>query len=263
MPFQSNAQVGRKRHLCLSTIYGNITLSLSTKGTKEPQRRSQIKKTALLTIVYLLAAAVSASAVSRLVPDDYTTIQAAIDAAADGDELTYSWSWTVDSNTYDANGPTPTIELPVGQHTIELIVNDGIDDSEPNSVVITVAGPMEARLWIFPRLINRHSRMRRIMAWLHLPQGVTREQIDRNRPLILYPGEIESMHQFVIERGRPGHRRTSIFAFFDKSDLMQAVPDNGRVELELVGSLTTSQYFYGTDSIWIRAWHWKPWWRRH
>jgi len=33
----------------------------------------------------------------------------------DGDELTYRWSWEIDSNIYEANGVTPTIELPVGQ----------------------------------------------------------------------------------------------------------------------------------------------------
>jgi hypothetical protein len=56
----------------------------------------------------------------------------------DGDQLSYYWSWMIDDQIYDANGVSPTIELPVGEHVIELIVNDGIEDSEPNEVVITV-----------------------------------------------------------------------------------------------------------------------------
>ena len=61
----------------------------------------------------------------------------------DGDELTYLWSWMIDGNSCDANGVNPVIELPAGEQTIELIVNDGSVDSEPNEVVITVIGPME------------------------------------------------------------------------------------------------------------------------
>ena len=49
----------------------------------------------------------------------------------------------IDGNSCDANGVNPVIELPAGEQTIELIVNDGSVDSEPNEVVITVIGPME------------------------------------------------------------------------------------------------------------------------
>ncbi len=61
----------------------------------------------------------------------------------DGHPLTYNWTWNVDGNSYDANGVNPTIELPIGQHIIELTVNNGYVDSEPNEVVITVLGPVE------------------------------------------------------------------------------------------------------------------------
>ena len=61
----------------------------------------------------------------------------------DGDQLTYSWSWIVDNNIYEANGVSPTIELPVGEYSIELIVNDGIDNSGPNYVIVKVIGPID------------------------------------------------------------------------------------------------------------------------
>ena len=47
-------------------------------------------------------------------------------------------------------GPFLTIEMPVGEHIVELIVNDGIDDSEPNYVTVTVIEPMQSQLWISP-----------------------------------------------------------------------------------------------------------------
>jgi hypothetical protein len=53
----------------------------------------------------------------------------------DGDELTYTWF--LDGNEI-ATGCNPTIELPCGTYIIVLIVNDGITDSEPDYVEITV-----------------------------------------------------------------------------------------------------------------------------
>jgi len=123
--------------------------------------------------------------------------------------------------------------------------------------------PVEVRLWIFPQVINRHSRLKRIMAWLHLPEGITKDQIS-DEPLVLYPqgdpNGIKAIRQFVFEHGRLSRRRASIFAFFDKAQLMEVVPDNGRVQLDVVGRLTTSQYIYGSDTVWIKGWPWR--WRR-
>jgi len=167
----------------------------------------------------------------------------------DDQPLTYLWSWTVDSNTFTETDPNATIELPVGEHIIELIVNDGIDDSEPNQVVITVIEPMEAHLWMFPRVINRYSRESKILALLRLPEGVTRDQIDSSEPLLLYPAGSEAIRQYVIQYRRHGAQQVSIFAFFDKGELMAAVPGDGSVELQVVGELATGRYFYGTDTV--------------
>jgi len=184
---------------------------------------------------------------------------------ADGDELTYLWSWMLDSNTCEANGVNPTIELPVGEHTIELIVSDGIEDSEPDYVDVNVVAPLEANLRMMPRVINRYSRMPRIMAFVRLPEGITKNDIDSNQPLMLYPAGseegIRAMRQFIFRPRRYGTEHTSIFAFFYKAELMDAVPYNGRVELEVVGSLTTGQYFYGSNKVWIIK-RWPRWWRR-
>jgi len=128
----------------------------------------------------------------------------------DGDELSYYWSWTIDSNNYEANGVNPTIELPVGEHTVNLIVNDGIEDSEPNEVVITVIEPIESALRVMPRTINRRSRQRLIRALLRLPEDIAPEQIDNGQMLMLYPGEIEANRQRVFQYYKRDIQRTSI-----------------------------------------------------
>jgi len=51
-----------------------------------------------------------------------------------GDELTYLWIW--DSGS--ATGVNPIVQLPLGTTTITLVVNDGTEDSEPDTVDITV-----------------------------------------------------------------------------------------------------------------------------
>ena len=110
---------------------------------------------------------------------------------------------------------------------------------------------------IFPPVIVRHSRQKNILAWIRLPEGIDKEQIS-DEPILLYPGEIEAVNQYVIEHGRRGHKRTSVLAFFGKAELMDAVVDNGRVEVEAVGSLKSGRYFYGSDTVLIKARRWRP-----
>ena len=117
--------------------------------------------------------------------------------------------------------------------------------------------PIEAHFRIFPRQINRHSRCKRIIAWLHLPEDITKGQIDSNEPLLLYPGEIEATRQSVFQSRRQRNRGVNIFAFFDKAELLEAVSDNGKVELEIVGQLKSGQQFYGTDEIKIKQRQWR------
>lgn len=175
----------------------------------------------------------------------------------DGHPLTYLWTWTVADEIYTATGPNAVIALPVGDYIVTLTVNDGIEDSEPNEVGIKVIEPAEAQLRISLRIIRRYSRMKTVSALVRLPEGVTKDQIDGNEPLLLYPqgdpNGIEAMRQFVFQYRQQGALRTAVFVFFDKAELMEAVPGNGEVELEVVGMFKTGRYFYGSDTVWIKG----------
>ena len=50
----------------------------------------------------------------------------------------YTWAWAVGTNSYLTNGVSPTIALPIGVYTIQLMVNDGQVNSQPAAVTITV-----------------------------------------------------------------------------------------------------------------------------
>jgi hypothetical protein len=73
-----------------------------------------------------------------LEPDPYGTALVAMDGRAsfdpEGMPLTYRWVIydTTERVVLKVKGPTPTFELPVGTYRVELIVNDGIQDSRPS-----------------------------------------------------------------------------------------------------------------------------------
>ncbi len=47
-------------------------------------------------------------------------------------------NWRREYDIAPPTGPIFTVDLPIGEHFIELVVNDGVDDSEPNAVMVTV-----------------------------------------------------------------------------------------------------------------------------
>jgi hypothetical protein len=71
------------------------------------------------------------------------TLDGSASRSRDGKTLVYDWTWTINGATYKAEGANPTILLPLGEHTIELIVNDGRHDSQPDYVLIEVLTPAQ------------------------------------------------------------------------------------------------------------------------
>ena len=181
---------------------------------------------------------------------------------ADGDTLTYLWKWSIDGNDYETNSVNPTIELPVGQYTFELLVNDGRENSEPNQVVITVIEPIKSTMLVTPRIINNGCfGQQNIMAMLQLPAGISKKQVDAGKKLLLYPGEIKANYQFVTSYYDCRRvERVIIWAYFDSNSLTDAVTGTGWVNLDVVGQLKTGQYFSGSDRVWVIKPPRKPVW---
>jgi len=185
----------------------------------------------------------------------------------DGDDLTYLWTWTIDSNEVTATGVDPNIELPVGVHEIELVVNDETEDSEPDEVVITVVEPVEVDVHIVPRVINRNNRMKRIMAIIRLPEGIGKGDVVRES-FELYAGELDGEPiGAILARVIGWGNMTSVFVLFDKGEVMNAVGDVDRVDLTVVGRLESGRYIYGSDTVRIvqprrRRPHWQAGRRR-
>ena len=74
----------------------------------------------------------------------------------DGDPLTYTWSGPFVESP--VNGATPTVTLEdgcPGEYVVTLVVNDGIEDSEPNEVLVTVVDttPPEFTFSVTPTML--------------------------------------------------------------------------------------------------------------
>jgi probable HAF family extracellular repeat protein len=175
----------------------------------------------------------------------------------DNDPLDYYWSWTIDSNVYEANGISPTLSLPVGEHQIKLIVNDGIDDSEPDYCTVTVIEPLRAKLWLWPTTINCNSRTKYVTTFVYLPKDIGPGDIN-DEPLTMYPCYIQSKYQHVYRLGHGRGTRTAVMTVFDKDEICDAL-GIGWHRVEVAGRLQSGRYFYGTDTIRIVRPHSHKW----
>jgi parallel beta-helix repeat protein len=178
-----------------------------------------------------------------------------LDASAsfddDNDVLDYYWSWTIDGNTYEANGINPTIKLPVGTHTIELVVDDGIDLSQPDYCTITVIKAVRGKLTLSPRVLETKSCGKWILATLFIP-SVPGEKVNTNEPLRLYPGGVEAKYQRFSKLGKFGCAPTFALAYFDKQQVIDALGP-GQFDVSVVGRFLTGRFFFGSDTIKIIA----------
>ena len=61
----------------------------------------------------------------------------------DDDPLTYTWTGPFPEGGGTVMGVNPTVSLPLGEHTVSLVVNDGQVDSEPDEVSIAITVGIE------------------------------------------------------------------------------------------------------------------------
>jgi len=165
--------------------------------------------------------------------------------------LTYKWTWKVGTANNQAEGANPTIQLPVGATTVTLVVNDGRQNSNADTVVITVLGPFTAKTSIQPEEINRNDPREEYVTVLMLLSEIAVTDIDDSQALIMTPGQIPAVAQSAFDYREGQTFMTTIMALFDKDALMKAIPANGGVTLTVTGKLTSGRSFSGSAPVTI------------
>jgi hypothetical protein len=88
-----------------------------------------------------------------------------------------------------------------------------------------------------------------IVKFSKLVTDVLQIKIDEDQPLLLYPGLLEPLNQYIFEHSRAGHKRTYVLACYDTAELLSTVTDNGHVDIKVIGRLNSGQQFYGSGFI--------------
>jgi hypothetical protein len=179
------------------------------------------------------------------------TLDGSASSDPDGDELTYSWTWRVGTTNYQASGVRPQIVLPVGTFNINLVVNDGRQNSAADTVVITVLGPFTAKTSIQPEVIQRNDPRQEYVTVLMLLSQVAASDIDNGQRLIMTPGQIPALAQSAFDWRDGQTFMTLVNGTFLKDALMQAIPTNGATSLTVTGRLTSGRSFSGSAPVTI------------
>lgn len=139
----------------------------------------------------------------------------------------------------------------MGEHQIELIVDDGVELSGPDYCTTTVIGPVRANLLCMPQVLSENGRGW-IIVMLSMPAGVRRSDIDGDEPLVFCPGEVQARHFRIFQAHSRGSTKIYITAWFDKSDCM----DNlcaGFNNIDIAGRFTSGRYFYGSSRLYVNG----------
>jgi hypothetical protein len=183
--------------------------------------------------------------------------------------LSYYWSWSIDGNDYEANGVTPTIQLPIGEetrrrrtfpcdreHTIQLIADNGSEQSEPDYCTVNVIAPVQYKLRCRPGALSSRTRQTQIMAKLKI-KGIGIDDIDWDESVIFYPGEIEGEFaldrkglEILKERGTGSRQSVMMKVLFDR-DLVEPELDLGVNTVRVVVKANSGQWydFVGTMKV--------------
>ena len=166
----------------------------------------------------------------------------------DGDALEYYW---YDANELIATGAEPNVVLPVGEHEITLIVNDGIWNSQPDTCTITIIEPFETTARMLPGVINLKNGRSRLMGRIEFA-GETMPVLDPNQPMLLLVGdaEIEAPDQKLVY----SEETVSwyLMGSFASAAIIENLAGQTEVEVTLITRFEAGQWVYGKDVVKVK-----------
>ena len=105
---------------------------------------------------------------------------------------------------------------------------------------------IEAAMKFTPQVLNCSSSGQWVKAYIILPEGLGVGDVDTNVPAKIWPFGIECDYAANVYLNEDDIVEIEIV--FERATFCGAI-DYGPAEITVVGSLTSGQYFYGTDNI--------------
>jgi hypothetical protein len=164
----------------------------------------------------------------------------------EGLPLSYQWYYKGEL-VPDANQAVLTMELPVGDSVLTLVVIDPTGIAASDDVVAQVTPVIGVMSFVSPQKLAR-SHPQDVVTLTILPKDRTPSDFDHGEPMLLFPGGVRAYKQtaFVWLSGD-----TLVMATFKGQAVMAALPEDGPVELRVIGRFREGRYFSGTDTVTI------------
>jgi hypothetical protein len=181
---------------------------------------------------------------------DSVTLNGGGSSDADGDTITYSWSFTTkpSGSTAALSGATsanPTFTADkVGTYVVSLMVNDGTVNSSPDTVTITAnAVTINVEVSIKPETINLKSKGK-FKAFIELPEPYSADEVVL--ATVVCEGA-QAIDGRVDDEGR-------YIATFNTKDLHITVSSKKEeVTLTVSGELEDATKFQGSDTVKVKS----------
>ena len=106
------------------------------------------------------------------------------------------------------------------------------------------ASYIEAEMNFTPKTLNCNSRGNWVKAHIALPDGFLPEDVDVNEPVWAEPIDLQSEYIKLL-----GSNPVKLEIAFNRETFCDAITEPSRLEVTIIGSLTTDQNFYATYSI--------------
>jgi len=140
-----------------------------------------------------------------------------------------------------------TVALPTGRYDFTLVVSNSAGVSRTDEVIVTIMAIHPTATYVSPNELGRLATDALITAMVVVPQSIA--AFDGAESMLLFPGGARAQTQTTLV-WLDG--KTYAMAQFRAAELLAAVPENGTVEVRVVGRLKNGLYFGGTDTIKIR-----------
>jgi hypothetical protein len=118
--------------------------------------------------------------------------------------------------------------------------------------------PVEVEVKLTPQMLNCDSKGKWLKAHVIMPEEIYAEDIDVNTPAVAEPVGVESEYIKVSEYSDGSF---DVQIYFDRQIFCEGLSDTegGLLEVTVTGFLTDGRKFEGSDTIMLKAQHWRRW----